>query len=101
MWLQVTELSKLAKIAFGSSGVKVKVVDYLLCGKFFFIGHKVQNIDQFLCQRRLYRPFIDHFLLQILFIDHFRLNWFWRKIRKSNRIANERIEIELLIVYLL
>ena len=87
MWLQVTELSKLAKIAFGSSGVKVKVVDYLLCGEFIFIGHKVQNID--------------HFLLQILFIDHFRLNWFWRKIRKSNRIANERIEIELLIVYLL
>ena len=49
----------------------LEVADYLFCGEFVLIGHKFQNIDQFLCQRWLYRPFIDHFLLQILFIDHF------------------------------
>ena len=54
---QIAELGELAKIAFGSSGVKTKVTDYLFCGEFILIGHKFQNIDQFLCQRRLYRPF--------------------------------------------
>jgi hypothetical protein len=63
MWFQVAELSKLAKIPFGSGGVKTKATDYLFCGEFVLIGHKFQNIDQFLCQRGLYRPFIDHFLL--------------------------------------
>ena len=53
MWFQITKLSKLAKIPFGSSGVKAKVTDYLFCGEFVFINHKFQNIDQFLCQRGL------------------------------------------------
>lgn len=52
MWFQVAELSKLAKIPFGSGGVKTKVTDYLFCGEFVLIGHKFQNIDQFLCQTR-------------------------------------------------
>jgi hypothetical protein len=42
-------------------GVKAKVTDNLFCGEFVLISHKFQNIDQFLCQRWLYRPFIDHF----------------------------------------
>ena len=71
MWFQIAELSKLAKIAFGCCGVEAEVTDYLFCSEFVLIGHKFQNIDQFLCQRWLYRPFIDHFLLQILFIDQF------------------------------
>ena len=54
----VTVNSKLAKIPFGSGGVKTKVTDYLFCGEFVLIGHKFQNIDQFLCQRGLYRPFV-------------------------------------------
>ena len=71
MWFQIAELCKLAKIAFGCCGIEAEVTDYLFCSEFVLIGHKFQNIDQFLCQRGLYRPFIDHFLLQILFIDHF------------------------------
>jgi hypothetical protein len=81
----------LAKIPFGSGGVKTKVTDYLFCGEFVLIGHKFQNIDQFLCQRGLYRPFVDHF-------RGYRL---WLQIRKSNRIADDGIKIELLVDSLL
>ena len=57
MCLQITKLGKLAQIALGGGSIKAKVADNLFCSKFAYIGHKVQNIDQFLCQRRFYRPF--------------------------------------------
>ena len=72
MCLQVTELCELSQITLSCGSVESKVTDNLFRGEFAFIGHEFQNIDQFLCQRGLYRPFIDYFLLQILFIDHFR-----------------------------
>lgn len=49
MCLQITKLGELAQVAFSCSGVEAEVSDNLLCGEFVFIGHKHQNIDQFLC----------------------------------------------------
>ena len=40
MCFQITKLSKLAQVTFGSSSIKAKVSDYLFCGDFVFIGHK-------------------------------------------------------------
>ncbi len=43
----------------GGSGIETEVTDDGLCRNQVFIGHERQNIDQLLCQRGLYRPFID------------------------------------------
>ena len=81
MRLQITELSKLAKIAFGCRGIKAELADDFFCCNLIFIGHKFQNIDHFLCQGWLYRPFIDHFLPQFLcpngskLLEVERTNW--------------------------
>ena len=71
MSLQVTELRELAQVSLGASGIEAKVTNDYFCCDLSIIMHEYKNIDQFVCQRRLYRPFIDHFLLQHRFIDHF------------------------------
>lgn len=69
--LQIAKLGKLAKVAFGGSGSETKMIDDNFRRDVAFIAHKNYNIGQFLGQGGLYRPFIDHFLLQNRFIDHF------------------------------
>jgi hypothetical protein len=59
MRLQVAELRELAKVALGGSRIETEMTDDFFCRNLVFIGHKFQNIDHFLCQRWLYRPFID------------------------------------------
>ena len=71
MYLQIAELRELTEVTLGGGWSKAEVRDNDFRRNMVFIDHEIQNIDQFLCQRGLYRPFIDHFLLQLLFIDHF------------------------------
>ena len=69
--LQIAKLSELAQIAFGRSRIEAKMTDNILSRKLILIGYKFQNIDQFLRQRRFYRPFTNYIHLNLLFIDHF------------------------------
>ena len=71
MSFQVTEVCQLAKIAFCCGFCQAQLRDKLLGSDFFFVDHENYNIGQFSCQSWFYRPFIDHFLLNNLFIDHF------------------------------
>ena len=71
MCLQIAKLRELTKIAFSCCGIKAEVANNYFCCNLFYTRHKIQNIDQFLCQRGFYRPFIDHFLSHSRFIDHF------------------------------
>ena len=60
MCLQVTELSELSKVALGGDGIETEMTDNFFCRNLVFISHEFHNIDHFLRQRGLYRPFIDH-----------------------------------------
>lgn len=56
---QIAKLRELSQITFGRCVVEAKMADDSFCRNHLFIGHKSQNVDHFLCQRRLYRPHID------------------------------------------
>ena len=71
---EIAKLRKLSQVAFCGGSSKSKLLNDGFCRRFFFIDHKDKNIGQLVSQRRLYRPFIDHFLCEITFIDHFRIN---------------------------
>ena len=64
MCFQIAKLGQLTEVAFGGGGIEAEMINDNFRRDLVFIGHKTQNIDQFLRQRRFYRPFIDHFLLQ-------------------------------------
>ena len=56
MCLQISELRELAKVALGGGRIETKMTDDFFYRNLVFIGHELHNIDQFLCQRGLYRP---------------------------------------------
>ena len=60
-----------AQVSLGGCFGETEGFDNVLCSYLCFIGHKYQDIDQFLGKRGLYRPFIDHSLDKVRFIDHF------------------------------
>lgn len=57
MRLHISELRKLSQVTLRSCGGEPKVRHDGLCCDFFFVGHVLQNIDHFLRQQWLYRPF--------------------------------------------
>ena len=74
MRLQITKFGELPQVALCRCCRKAEVIHNGFRCESVLVGHKYQNIDQVLCQRRLYLPFIDHFLLSSCFIDHFLLD---------------------------
>jgi hypothetical protein len=54
MGFQVAELRELAEVTLGGGWSETEMSDYGFCGDFVLIGHKIQNIDQFLGQCGLY-----------------------------------------------
>ena len=69
---EIAKLRKLSQVAFCGGSSKSKLLNDGFCRRFFFIDHKDKNAGQFIRQKGLYRPFIDHFLHKTMFIDHFR-----------------------------
>ena len=57
MSLKIAEFGKLTKVAFGSGRIEAERINNGFRGDLAFASRKIQNIDQFLRQRRLYRPF--------------------------------------------
>ena len=90
MGFQIAELRKLTKVAFGCSCSKSEVGHDIFRCDFFFVGHKLQNIDQFLCQGWLYRP------LSFRIIDCRAVIG----IHQSYRVGYQRIRHRLVEVYL-
>ena len=74
MSFKIAVFSQLTKISLSGSLCKTKLANQHLSSDFSFIRRKYQDVGQFVGQRRFYRPFIDHFLLEFLFIDHFCIN---------------------------
>jgi len=70
MGFKITKLRKLTKISFRRSCGKSEVAHNIFRSDFFFVGHKLQYIDQFLCQGWLYRPLIDHGKVNLSFSDY-------------------------------
>ena len=54
---EVAELRELAQVTLGGGGGEAEMSDDGFSGEIVFIGHESQNIDQFLGQSGLYRPF--------------------------------------------
>ena len=57
MSFKITELCELGHITLGGSGGETEFRHDLIRCDFLFVAHKRKNIDHFLCQRWLYRPF--------------------------------------------
>ena len=51
MCLQIAKLVELAQVALGGGSDETEMSDNLFGGDFIFIGHILQNIGQFLCQK--------------------------------------------------